>query len=138
MWHHRKTARKPGHDYTAGSYLVTVCAFDRACLFGDVVDGTVSLSDVGRIAEDCWSDVPDHFQQTSCDAFVIMPNHIHGILHLRTSVRVGARHGAPVSLGQIVNKFKGAVTNRVRRESGTRIFIWQRDFHDRIIRTKWS
>jgi putative transposase len=86
--HHRRSIRLRGHDYSQiGTYFVTLCTQDRACLFGDVADGRMRLNDMGRTAEKCWIEIPDHFPHVRLDAFVIMPNHVHGILLIDGNVQ---------------------------------------------------
>ena len=79
--HHRRSIRLKGRDYSQpGAYFVTICTRDRACLFGDVVNGEMRLNGSGETARRCWEDIPDHFPLVELDAFVIMPNHMHGII----------------------------------------------------------
>jgi REP element-mobilizing transposase RayT len=79
----RKSPRLREHDYaTAGAYFVTVCTRDRACLFGAVVHDDMRLSQTGQVVESCWIDLPAHFPGLTLDAFVVMPNHLHGIVWL--------------------------------------------------------
>ena len=79
--HHRRSIRLKGHDYTQpGAYFVTICTRDRECLFGHMVNGEMRLNDAGEIARRCWEGIPDHFPSVELDAFVIMPNHVHGII----------------------------------------------------------
>jgi hypothetical protein len=78
--HHRRSIRLPGYDYTQpGAYFVTVCTQDRACLFGEVVGGEMRLTGAGRMVYDVWNDLPKHYPGVAIDAFIVMPNHIHGI-----------------------------------------------------------
>ena len=77
----RGSNRLPGYNYSQpGAYFVTVCTQHRAALFGAIEDGEMRLNDAGRAAEECWSAIPEHFQRTKLDEFVIMPNHIHGLV----------------------------------------------------------
>lgn len=79
--HHRHSIRLPGYDYSlAGAYFVTIVTQDRVCLFGSVVQGEMMLNDIGRLIERRWHEIPSHFSNVRLDAFVIMPNHIHGII----------------------------------------------------------
>ena len=79
--HERRSIRLKGYDYAEpGAYFVTVCTRDRACLFGHVVNGEMHLNEAGEIAQRCWEDIPTHFPSVELDAFVIMPNHVHGIV----------------------------------------------------------
>ena len=79
--HHRRSIRLKGYDYAqAGAYFVTICTQHRACLFGEVVNGQMQLNDAGRFVEQCWLDIPHHFPHVELEAFVVMPNHVHGII----------------------------------------------------------
>lgn len=75
------SARMPGFDYGSnGHYFVTICAAGKWHHFGEVVDGRMDLSEAGRIADACWREMPEHFPNCRLDEFVVMPNHIHGII----------------------------------------------------------
>ena len=77
----RKLNRLKGYDYSQdGFYFVTICVQDRKCFFGDVKNGQMELSIVGKEAEKCWLEIPNHFPDAKLDEFVVMPNHIHGII----------------------------------------------------------
>lgn len=79
--HHRRSIRLQGYDYAqAGAYFVTICAQNRECLFGEVVDGAMILNDAGRMVEAIWEGLPDHFPFVELDQFDVMPNHVHGII----------------------------------------------------------
>lgn len=102
-YHHRKSIRLKGYNYSEpGSYFVTICTRDRECLFGNIVDGTMRLSDSGRIADTCWRAIPAHFLNTNVDVYQLMPNHIHGIVEIgegrvwhATGNRIITRDGIP-------------------------------------------
>jgi len=135
---HRRSIRLHGRDYSApGTYLVTICACSH--LFGRVQTGEMILTRFGKIAGECWTDLPNHFSHVRLDAFVVMPDHVHGILVLgRRSARPSAigRIGAG-SLGAVVRSFKSAVTARINSERGARPGgIWQRNYFDQIIRSR--
>jgi len=75
------SARLPSWDYGwNAAYFVTICTKGRICYFGDIVDGNMKLSDIGKIAIDCWKAIPIHFPFVVLDAYVVMPNHVHGII----------------------------------------------------------
>ena len=79
--HHRHSIRLKGYDYTQqGAYFVTICTHQRNCLFGEIVDGEMKLNTNGEIARGSWLSIPRHFQNVELDEFVIMPNHLHGII----------------------------------------------------------
>ncbi|HRJ55651.1 MAG TPA: transposase [Anaerolineales bacterium] len=81
--HHRRSIRLKGFDYSqAGAYFVTIVTWQRECLFGDVVDGEMNLNRHGYIVRDAWFDLRNHYRHVELGAFVIMPNHVHGIIVL--------------------------------------------------------
>jgi putative transposase len=145
----RRSIRVQGYDYAGvGGYFVTVVAFQRKCTFGGIVKGEIRLNAIGKIVEECWDEIPLHFPNAEIDAFVIMPNHIHGIIYIFDNSRtgVGATHASPLqnyplpprgpwpgSLGAIVGSFKSSVTRRAHRESNA-THIWQRNYYEHIIR----
>ena len=149
--HHRRSIRLKGYDYTqTGTYFVTLCTHNRACLFGAVLDGNVQLNDAGRMAEATWTDLPARFTHVNLDALVVMPNHIHGILivgaqfiapdHLpqpsRAYAQQGAMNRAP-TLGEIVRAYK-AVSTRMIRQTVNSTFTWQRNYYEHVIRNEES
>ena len=80
---HRHSIRLPDFDYARnGAYFVTICIQDRACLLGSLSDGTLCPSDAGRMVATHWEDLPGRFPGLALDAFVVMPNHFHGVLIL--------------------------------------------------------
>ena len=81
---------------SAGAYFVTVCTHERECLFGDIEDQDMILSQIGKIVESCWQEVPQHFQHVDLDYFVVMPNHLHGILMIDDDRR-GTAYRAPTT-----------------------------------------
>ncbi|WP_221251714.1 transposase [Desulfuromonas versatilis] len=99
--HRRRSIRLKGYDYSrTGAYFVTICAHSRECLFGEIVDGGMRLNDAGLIARQCWIEIPVHFPQVKLDEFVVMPNHIHGILVItdpgEANATVGAKNFSPL------------------------------------------
>lgn len=79
--HHRRSIRLKGYDYaSAGAYYVTIVAWRRECLFGEVVNGEMVLSKFGLVAKQQWEKLPNRFPNTELGAFMIMPNHMHGIV----------------------------------------------------------
>jgi putative transposase len=102
--HHRRSIRLPGYDYAQeGAYFVTIVTAQRQCLFGDVVEVAVRLSPLGMVAAACWQAIPQHFPGVEIDVWVIMPNHVHGIIVLPGSAAVDggsvAHTSASVSVG---------------------------------------
>ncbi len=145
---HRRSIRIRGADYTEpGGYFITICAAERQSVFGRVRDGRVILTKLGAIARRCWFNIPDHFPNASMKEFVVMPNHVHGII----AVGVGARYIVPSdredrtpeqfqkpvrgSIPTIVRTFKAEVTREARRALGLKgMDIWQRNYFKRVLR----
>lgn len=150
--HRRRSVRLKDYDYASvNGYFVTVCTHNRECLLGEVVDGKMRLSEYGEIAKDEWLKTASVRPQVALDAFVIMPNHLHGILILTENVgatrRVAlpeGRRNVPVrrptgpqsaSIGAIVGQFKSIVTKRINERRGTPgLPVWQRNYHEHILR----
>jgi len=83
--HHRRSIRLQGYDYSGeGLYFITICTQNRLCLFGDVVNHKMILNNAWQVAHNCWLEIPKHFPHVVLHEFVIMPNHVHGIIELKT------------------------------------------------------
>jgi len=133
--HHRKSIRLRGYDYSAaGRYFVTICAEEKACLFGGIASGQIELNDYGRIVENVWKELPSHFPLIELDRFVLMPNHFHAIVVIidPRAKRVGAGFPHPDSesetsggenpplraLGDVIRWFKYESTKRINELRG--------------------
>ena len=144
-----KSIRLKGHDYSAPAlYFVTICTNERIPVFGKVADGKVELNVFGQVARENWVAIPSHFGNANLHAFVIMPNHVHGIIEIACQVR--AQHAAPLrggspstsakrvvgkgSLSAIMRSYKAAVTLQARRELDWSGEIWQRNYFERFLR----
>ncbi len=152
--HHRQSIRLKDYDYSQnGVYFVTICTYKKQCLFGDITNSKMELSEIGAIAGKCWNEIPNHFPNVLLDYSVVMPNHIHGIVNI-----VGAKHSqvegllyslalnvnaSPLqpcgtdkgSLGAIIQNFKSVTTRKVNRMLGQRnIPLWLRNYYEHIIR----
>jgi REP element-mobilizing transposase RayT len=93
--HHRKSLRLKGYDYSKpGFYFVTICCQDQQYYFGRIENQEMKLSTIGQITKQCWENIPGYFENTQLDEFVIMPNHIHGIIQIVSDVnRMDLVHG---------------------------------------------
>ena len=149
--HHRRSIRLKDYDYTQnGAYVVTICTHGRESLFGDIVDGEMRLNDFGRIVEEEWWRTETIRPEIELDAFVVMPNHIHGIIVIIDGGDVGAHGRAPLqkpgvayrpprSLGSFVAGFKSAVTKRINAQRDTpNAPVWQRNFYEQVIRNEFT
>ena len=136
--HRRRSIRLQGYDYAqAGAYFITLCTQGRAHLFGRVVNGTVELTDIGCIVAEEWERTPAVRPNVELDAFVVMPDHMHGILLIThrddeasAPLATSALRSPKRTIGAIVRGFKGAVVRRAGRP------IWQRDYYEHIIRNE--
>ena len=98
--HHRRSIRLKGYDYSqAGAYFITLCTQDRACLFGKVVNGEMRLNDAGRMVLAEWNMLPERFPHVVLDAFVVMPNHVHGIVVITNPATDDTATTAPTIVG---------------------------------------
>jgi REP element-mobilizing transposase RayT len=158
------SARAQWWNYSAnGCYFITICTAHREHLFGEIENGEMHLSDIGKIAHDYWYLIPEHFQFVNLDAFVVMPNHVHGIVVInkqnddRTIVvetpKLGVSTGDRCEPLQNNDKSKrggknekwnpgtlGVIINQYKRICSIHArkihvdFAWQTRFHDHIIR----
>ena len=158
-----KSLRLPYKDYREnGGYFVTICTQNRLCFFGDIKNDKVQLSSIGKIAHQFWADIPQHFNYIDLDAFIIMPNHIHGIIIInqpsdnipiddhedvicnvstnnvdyvsQTMSQLSPKAG---SLSVIIRSYKAAVS-RWCKQNSLNNFRWQPRFYEHIIRDQSS
>ena len=163
----RRSIRLQGSDYTRqGAYFVTICTRNRVCLLGDIVEGRMRLSEAGRLAQAVWEDLPDHYPHVQIDVWVIMPNHMHGIIILTeaqateddvqsgadpktgvgaiSKINVGAGlKPAPTAapthhgLSEIVRAFKTFSARRINALHNTvGTPFWQRNYYEHVIRNE--
>jgi len=148
--HHRRSIRLKGYDYTQpGAYFVTICTYQREILFGEIVDGKMLLNPCGDIARDEWFKTAQIREnvQLHPDEFMIMPNHLHGIIRIvEPDVRARRRRapthesfGNPVSgsIPTIVRSYKSSVTKRINlllNSPGAP--LWQRNYYEHIVRNQ--
>lgn len=148
------TPRRPnslrlhGYNYSqAGMYFVTVVVKDRKHIFGEIVNGTIMLNEAGIIVQGVWDDLPNHYSDIELDEFIVMPDHIHGIIGIQQTTPTTnptvvhepplllALHRRRMMLPKIIGRFKtisAKHVNLLHNRSGQP--LWQRGFHDRIIR----
>ena len=141
--HHRRSIRLAEYDYAYwGAFFITICTHRRERLFGEVVGDEMRLSEQGKTVREEWDRSGELRSEVSLGPFVVMPNHVHGIV---TSESVGAHGNAPCKAGLIkrprrslatfVGGFKGAVTRRINALRDTAgMLVWQRNFYERVIR----
>lgn len=145
MRHHRRSIRLAGYDYAdRGVYYVTICAWRRECIFGEVVNGVMQLNDLGRIVNDEWMRTASLRSDVATDEHIIMPNHMHGIVALHRGMGTARRaptverFGKPTvgSVPTIVPAFKAASARAIDIMQQTPASpVWQRNYYEHIIRT---
>ncbi len=145
----RRSMRLKGYDYRqSGAYFVTICTYQRHNTFGTVIDGNMVLSQWGEIVNDEWRRTETVRANVELDAYVIMPNHLHGVVLIvedaTANKSASEYHNANLqntasSLGQIIGHFKSIATKRIRTVAATReVPVWQRGYYEHIIRNEES
>jgi putative transposase len=148
--HHRASIRLKGYDYSSvGAYFATICTFQRECLFGEIIDGKMTLNEYGKIINDEWIKSSDIRQEIELDEWIVMPNHFHAIIFITTPKKLGVNTCSPTSnnspspqmkpksLSSLIAGFKSATTTRIntkRDAAGTP--VWQRNYYENIIRNE--
>lgn len=142
----RRSIRLRGYDYSqAGAYFVTLCTYRKACLFGEIVGADMQLSTLGTLVCLEWQRTAQVRQSVDLDAFIVMPNHLHGIIVILEDAYSArsqptselqpqrSRTLLSSSLGAIIGQFKSAVTRQARRMEKRDLVIWQRNFYEHVI-----
>lgn len=124
----RNPLRLKNYDYSLeGAYFITLVTHGRVALFGSVMKGAMILNQAGRIAFDQWTRLDKRFPQSDFSTFVVMPNHVHGIIFVNSRVAIR-------TLGVIVRAYKAAVTFRINSIRGmTDPPVWQSNYYEKII-----
>ena len=161
--HHRRSVRLKGYDYSKSAlYFITICCYKRECFFGEILktgkEQIMSLSQSGFVVQNCWLEIPLHYPEVVLHEFVVMPNHIHGIIEITNSVGADKlpsnelqranvdsplqRHTAEFkspsrTIGSIVRGYKIGVT-KWHRTNIDIYNVWQRSYHDHVIRNEKS
>lgn len=146
MKHSRRSIRLPNYDYAQeGMYFVTICTYEKEYLLGDIVDSKIHLNNIGRIVDEIWSKLNKKYKNIEMDEYVIMPNHLHGIIHIvgagfsrpnknSDNISKGQENPAP-TLGQIIAYFKYETTKQINIiQNNPAIKFWQRNYYEHVIR----
>ncbi len=158
--HHRQSIRLKGYDYSQeGAYFITICIKTREYIFGKIISNKMQLNDAGRMIDVQWNALPNQFSHLKLDEYVIMPNHVHGIIIVgdqnnigSTPTRADTRQGrhktypynTKTNLGAIVGTFKSITTRKYIKginESDWPTFekrLWQKNYYENIIRDEKS
>ncbi len=156
--HHRRSIRLPDYNYAqSGAYFVTICTYQKQCWFGDIKHGKMQINQIGQIVIQEWLKSSEIRQEIELDEWILMPNHLHGIVRIKNQAEDQKKglhseglhseglHRKPLriekiclksrSLGSFINGFKCSVTrciNRIRNNSDTP--FWQRNYYESVIR----
>lgn len=151
--HHRRSLRLPDYDYSeTGAYFITICVHDWACLLGQAIDGGMLTNQFGDIVREEWEKSGQLRKELTLDEYVVMPNHMHGIVFLkhddetvpgangRSPLQIRARAGlTPKSLASFIAGFKSATTKRIDETRRTlAVPVWQRSYYEHVIRSDES
>jgi REP element-mobilizing transposase RayT len=147
--HHRQSIRIKGYDYAQnGVYFITICTHNRHCFFAEINTPTI-LTRYGIVVRDAWNNTPILRPNILLDAFVIMPNHLHGIIVIGGMSHGGVSKGgvwqyAPTgfrspsqTIGAIIRGFKSSTTKQINQMRGIPdLPVWQRNYYEHIIRNE--
>lgn len=150
--HRRNSIRLQNYDYCLeGMYYVTICTQKRLCCFGEIIDGVMQLNDTGRMVHNWWLEISNKFTNISLDEFVVMPNHLHGIIIVGADLCVCpdnsknsniSKDQEDLSLYKVIQWFKTMTTNQYIRmvKSGMaprfEKRFWQRNYYEHVIRNE--
>ncbi len=144
LFPHHKASRIPEYDYSQpGAYFVTIMTHDRKPIFGRIINGDMELNGIGKMVKEVWMAIPDHFPNVELGEFVIMLNHVHGII----SITVEATHASPLpriskgpmpgSIGAIIGSFKSAATRNFHKiQNSHENSLWQQNYYEHVIRNE--
>jgi putative transposase len=142
----RRQLRLKDFDYRQeGAYFITICTHNRKCWLAEIIDHEVRLNNLGKVIESEWLQTAILRPYVALDAYVVMPNHFHGIFSLKGQERATQRVAPtkdqpsqglkPASVGSIIGQFKSQVTKRIIRVKGpTKEPFWQRNYYEHVIR----
>ena len=141
--HQRRSIRLRGYDYTQdAAYYVTIVTHGRRTLFGDIVDGEMRLNDTGQLTVDAWEWLATQHPYVELDSYIVMPNHLHGIVVITDQAKDGSQTGPTTPrkpLGRLIGAFKTVSTKQVNLAQGTPAqLLWQRSYYEHILRNDQS
>ena len=142
--HNRRSIRLKGYDYSqAGLYFLTICTQNKECLFGDINHGEMLLNDAGIMIENEWLELQNRYQNIDLHEYIVMPNHVHGIIQIvganRGQPQRGQPQGIAPTIGDMIGAFKSVVTNEyirnVKQNNWQRFNdkLWQRNYYEHVI-----
>jgi REP element-mobilizing transposase RayT len=136
---HHRSLRIPGYDYsTPGAYFVTICTHQRELRLGEIDNNVVRLNSTGHLVLEVWQSLSSRYPDTDFDPFIVMPNHLHAIIGIKTSADIGSRPTTTrQDLTSIIRTFKSLSTVLVNKTLGTPGWpLWQRGYYEHVIRNE--
>ncbi len=142
--HHRRSIRLKQYDYSQiGVYFVTICTYHRDCLFGKIINGEIILNEIGLLVQNEWVKTEKIRDNILIDVYLVMPNHLHGIIMINN---VGAYGHTPLqnvfrstskTIGAIIRGFKSTTTKQINQyRQNPYLPVWQRNYYEHIIRNE--
>ena len=142
--HTRQSIRLKDYDYSQpGLYFITICVFQHRCLFGEINNSELILTDAGKMVEYQWQELKGRFMQIQLHEFIVMPNHFHGIVGFK-QIEKGQPQGIAPTVGDVVGAFKSISTNYyIQNVKQNNWFpfdgkLWQRNYYEHVIRNEQS
>ncbi len=144
----RKKNRLENYNYSENAfYFITICTKNNEHYFGKIENNKMFLNRYGEIVKNCWLEIPEHFEHIFIDEFIVMPNHIHGIIIVdENPAVVGNRHACSVrhacslfnqrqyqKIPVIIGSFKSSVTRKINQIQNEFLFRWQKSYYDHIV-----
>jgi len=132
----RKLNRLKDYDYSQnGYYFVTICTKNREAWFGKIESDKMILNMFGEITKNFWVEIPKHFKNVSLDEFIVMPNHIHGIVIIVGNAYMRSlQDRTKMLLSRIIQQYKSSVTREINSLQNDFCFKWHKSFYDHIIK----
>jgi len=136
--HHRRSIRLRNYDYSQpGAYFVTLSTYQRTFLFGEIKEQRMLLNQYGKTVQFCWADIPNHYSSVLLDSFVVMPNHVHGIIIITVGAGLKPAPTRKYPLSEIIRAFKTFLARQINKIRATLgVPVWQRNYYERIIRNE--
>jgi len=135
--HSRKSIRLPGYDYSQpGAYFVTLVCYQRFPLFGNITGQDLVLNQFGKTARAFWGKIPKRYSHIQLGTFIIMPNHLHGIIYIDLHVGAGLKPAQKgIQISEIIRSFKTFSAREINELRGlTGVPVWQRNYYEHVIR----
>ncbi|MHB1458349.1 MAG: transposase [Armatimonadota bacterium] len=143
--HHRRSIRFPEYNYSApGAYYITLCTYDRSCIFGEIIDGIMVLSEFGHAVNEIWLESFINSTEIFLDYYVIMPNRFHCVIFIATEskdqiansdLQMDIFKRRKMLLSKFIGKFKMSTSKQINKIRGTLGNpVWQRNYYEHVIR----